>query len=325
MNEQGLAQIPLSGFAAQHLLDVESLSRTDIEAILDRAEFYEKLLTARQPVEKVLEGKIVLTLFFEPSTRTRISFEMAAKRLGADVVNWDFERSSMAGKGESLKDTIRTLDAVQPDALVIRHSEQGAAFLAAEHASLSRAPVINAGDGIRAHPTQALLDALAMRQAKGPLEDLTVAIVGDISHSRVARSNIALLAKMGATIRLIGPRSLMPTSFPGAKVEIYHDLGQGLPGADIVMCLRIQRERMAVGELPEESEYHRRFGMTRAWMDVAGSGALVMHPGPMNRGIEIAEDLPDDPDRSLILEQVRLGVPVRMAVLDLLLGGRGRV
>lgn len=294
-----------------HLTGIDDLTPQQIKALLDRA-----LALKSGAAIKSLDGRVILTLFFEDSTRTRTSFKIAAKRLGAEVVNWDVKTSALS-KNESLLDTIQTLGAMQPDAVIVRSREYNAPhFISGQVAC----PVINAGDSTREHPTQALLDALTMREAKGALETLTVAICGDVAHSRVAGANIRLLGKMGATVRVIAPESLMPQEFPAEGVETYTDLKEGLPGCDIVMALRIQKERMESADIPDTAWVHKHYGITLDRLNLAGPEALLMHPGPMNRGIEVDESLPDDPQRSLILQQVANGVWVRMAVLEEMLG-----
>jgi len=295
---------------ARHLLDIESLSDADVTALLARAQEYADGRTAPD----LLRGTIVFSLFFENSTRTATSFETAAKRLGAQVVAWARTASSMA-KGESFGDTIATLLAMGPDAIVLRHDEHGAPGWVAAQAPC---PVINGGDACRAHPTQALLDALTLRQHFGSLEGLEVVICGDIAHSRVARSNMALLPRLGARVRVIAPPNFMPQALPDG-VQGHTDMDAGLAGAQAVMMLRIQRERMDAADIPDAAAYHAGWGLTPERLERAGLGAVALHPGPMNRGVEIADAVADDPERSLILRQVANGIPVRMAVLDLLL------
>jgi len=261
----------------------------------------------------------LINLFFEDSTRTRTSFELAGKRLGADVINMSVSTPSV-NKGETLLDTAATLNAMHCDLLVVRHDQSGAPNLLAQKVD---AAVINAGDGTHEHPTQALLDALTIRRRKGRLEGLTVAICGDILHSRVARSNIHLLTTMGSRVRVLGPPTLMPAEVERLGVEAFHDMERGLSGADIVMMLRLQRERMQRGLVPSAREYFRFFGLDAAKLAMAKPDALVMHPGPMNRGVEIDSAVADDPQRSVIREQVEMGVAVRMAVLDTLARGHG--
>ena len=261
-----------------------------------------------------MRGRTQINLFFESSTRTRTSFELAGKRLGADVINMSVEGSSIK-KGETLIDTAMTLNAMQPDLLVVRHDESGAVALLAQKVDCA---VINAGDGSHAHPTQALLDALTIRRRKGRLAGLTVAICGDILHSRVARSNIELLTTMGAAVRVVAPPTLLPAAIERLGVAVHHDMRQGLETCDIVMMLRLQIERMHGSFVPSTREYYRFYGLDYEKLSVAKPDALVMHPGPMNRGIEIDTALADDIDRSLIREQVEMGVAVRMACLEAL-------
>jgi aspartate carbamoyltransferase catalytic subunit len=303
--------------ALAHLLDLRALSRDEVTQILDTSEaFFE---VSRRPVRKVptLRGKTIINLFYEASTRTRTSFEIAAKRLSADAVNMTVSTSSVS-KGETLYDTCKTLEAMHPDVVVIRHSASGAPHYVA---SKLRCGVVNAGDGMHAHPTQGLLDAFTIRRAKGTLEGLTVTIVGDVAHSRVARCNSVLLRKFGCRVRVVGPRTLVPPRFAEAfDVEVFHELAPALEGADVVMCLRIQRERLQDALLPSLREYSRTFGIGNAQLALAKKDAIVMHPGPMNRGVEIAHDVADGP-QSVVLDQVEAGVAVRMAVLYLLAGG----
>lgn len=303
-------------FTQSHLTGVAALSAEEIDTILERAQYYADQLADASYRSDLLKGKTILSLFFEDSTRTRVSFEMAARRLGADWVNIDIDRSSV-NKGESFLDTIQTLLAItQPHGIVVRHKEYGAPDFIAAHAPC---PVINAGDSWREHPTQALLDALTIKQHKGTLKDLRIAICGDIAHSRVAASNMILLTKMGGDVRVIAPEALMPDKLAAEGVTKFHSLEDGLPGCDIVMMLRLQKERMEQSAIPSEAAYFNEYGLTQDKLALAKPDALVMHPGPMNRGVEIADDVADDPHRSLILKQVANGVPVRMAVMDLLL------
>lgn len=267
-----------------------------------------------------LRGLTIINAFFEASTRTLLSFEIAGKRLGADVVNMHIAQSSVR-KGETLIDTAITLDAMRADAIVIRHGSSGAVALIADKV---RCPVLNAGDGRHEHPTQALLDALTIRRRKGAIEGQIVAICGDILHSRVARSNIIALSTLGAQVRVVGPPTLIPDGIEGMGVTAYTDMDAGLDGVDVVMMLRLQSERMDGAFLPSAREYHALYGLTRERLSHAAPDALVMHPGPMNRGVEIASDIADDLDRSAIAEQVEMGVAVRMACLDVLTRrGRG--
>ncbi len=290
----------------------------DIGQLLDLAESYVLLNRSGKTQRDLLRGRTLINLFFEDSTRTRTSFELAGKRLGADVINMSVATSSV-NKGETLLDTAATLNAMHCDLLVVRHAQSGAPDLLAQKVE---AAVINAGDGTHEHPTQALLDALTIRRRKGRLAGLTVAICGDIAHSRVARSNIHLLTAMGSRVRVVGPPTLMPAEIEAFGVERHHDMDAGLDGADIVMMLRLQRERMGDGGLvPSAREFFRFWGLDAARLARARPDALVMHPGPMNRGVEIDSAVADDPLRSVIREQVEMGVAVRMAVLDTLSRG----
>ncbi|MFX4222738.1 MAG: aspartate carbamoyltransferase catalytic subunit [Thalassobaculum sp.] len=302
----------------RHLLGIEGLTRPDIDLLLDRSDRF--VDQNRQLDKKVsnLRGRTVINLFFENSTRTRTSFELAGKRLGGDVINMSVGTSSIK-KGESLIDTAMTLNAMHPDALVVRHAESGAVHLLAEKVNCS---VINAGDGSHEHPTQALLDALTIRRRKGRLEGLEVAICGDVAHSRVARSNIHLLSVMGARVRLVAPPTLLPSGIERMGVEIHHDMERGIAGCDIVMMLRLQTERMRGSFVPSVREYFRYFGLDVDKLQAAKPDALIMHPGPMNRGVEIDSLVADDIDRSLIREQVEMGVAVRMAILDILVSNQ---
>jgi aspartate carbamoyltransferase catalytic subunit len=265
----------------------------------------------------LLKGRTLINLFFEASTRTQSSFELAGKRLGADVLNMSVKTSSVA-KGETLIDTASTLNAMRPDILVVRHQDSGAAELLARKLDCS---VVNAGDGAHEHPTQALLDALTIRRRLGRVEGLNVAICGDILHSRVARSNIRLLSMLGARVRLVAPKTLLPAEVERFGVEIFTSMREGLAGADIVMMLRLQLERMTGAFVPSSREYFRFYGLDREKLAYAKPGALVMHPGPMNRGVEISSDIADDLEVSVIAEQVEMGVAIRMAVLDALARG----
>jgi aspartate carbamoyltransferase catalytic subunit len=298
----------------RHLLAIEGMHPPDIAQLLDLAESYALLNRSGKAPRDLLRGKTLINLFFEDSTRTRTSFELAGKRLGADVINMSVAASSV-NKGETLIDTATTLNAMNCDLLVVRHSQSGAPALLAQKVESC---VINAGDGTHEHPTQALLDALTIRRHKGSLDNLTVAICGDIAHSRVARSNILLLLTLGARVRLIGPPTLMPVGIENLGVQVFDSMEQGLPGCDIVMMLRLQKERMNRGLVPSAREFFRRYGLDHARLALARPDALVMHPGPMNRGVEIDSAVADDIPRSLIREQVEMGVAVRMAVLDTL-------
>jgi aspartate carbamoyltransferase catalytic subunit len=297
----------------RHLLGIEGLSHLDIEALLDRAEAYVALSRQVEKKTATLRGRTQINLFFEPSTRTQASFELAGKRLGADVMNMSVGSSSVK-KGETLIDTAATLNAMRPDILVVRHHAAGAVNLLARKVDCS---VVNAGDGAHEHPTQALLDALTIRRNKGRITGLTVAICGDILHSRVARSNIILLSALGAKVRLVAPSTLLPPGVERMGVEVFRDMRKGLEGVDIVMMLRLQLERMNGAFVPSSKEYFRYFGLDRDKLSLAAPDALVMHPGPMNRGVEISSEVADGA-QSLIREQVEMGVAVRMAVLDAL-------
>jgi len=298
----------------RHLLAIEGLSPVVIGDLLNLAESYALLNRSGKTQRDRLRGRTLINLFFEDSTRTRTSFELAGKRLGADVINMSVSTSSVK-KGETLLDTAWTLNAMQCDLLVVRHDQSGAPNLLAQKVEPA---VINAGDGMHEHPTQALLDALTIRRHRGKLEGLTVAICGDVAHSRVARSNIHLLNAMGCTVRVVGPATLMPTSIAELGVTVFHDMAAGLEGADVVMMLRLQKERMSRNLLPSSREYFRFFGLDAQKLAFAKPDALVMHPGPMNRGVEIDSAVADDPSHSVISEQVEMGVAVRMAVLDML-------
>ncbi len=301
----------------RHLLGLQGMHPTRIEPFLDLAESYVLLNRQRKMQRDLLRGRTLINLFFEDSTRTRTSFELAGKRLGADVINMSVSTSSV-NKGETLLDTAATLNAMRTDLLVVRHAQSGAPALLAQKVEAS---VINAGDGTHEHPTQALLDALTIRRRCGRLQGLLVAICGDISHSRVARSNIHLLTAMGSRVRVIGPPTLMPVAIDRLGVEVFHDMDAGLRDVDVVMMLRLQRERMQSGLVPSEREYFRFFGLDARRLALARPGALVMHPGPMNRGVEIDSAVADH-QQSVIQEQVEMGVAVRMAVLDRLSRGR---
>lgn len=308
----------MPSFSHHHLLDIETLSPAEINAVLDLAERYVDQNRARKKQNK-LDGETVVNLFFEPSTRTRVSFEIAAKRLGAEVINIPVEHSSTK-KGETLLDTVLNLDAMRIDALVIRHPESGVPKSIAEQ---MKASVINAGDGTNEHPTQALLDAFTIRRHKKKLQGLNVAICGDIAHSRVARSNVHLLTKLGAKVRLVAPPYFSTDKYAGLGIEIFGDMKQGIQDADVVMMLRIQQERMSQSEFAVSlKDYHQRYGLDHKKLEAAKPDVIVMHPGPVNREVEITNKLADDPKYSVIREQVEMGVATRMAVLDLLLSRR---
>ena len=301
---------------ARHLLGVQGMHPTRITPILDLAENYTLLNRSRKTPRDLLRGRTLINLFFEDSTRTRTSFELAGKRLGADVVNMTVASSSV-NKGETLLDTAATLNAMHTDLLVVRHSQSGAPALLAQKVQAS---VVNAGDGTHEHPTQALLDALTIRRHFGVFEGLTIAICGDVSHSRVARSNIHLLTAMGCQVRVVGPPTLVPGAIGALGVSIHHTMEDGLRGVDVVMMLRVQRERMKGTQVPSAREYFRFYGLDNKRLALAKPHALVMHPGPMNRGVEIDSRVADS-DQSVIREQVEMGVAVRMAVLDILSRG----
>lgn len=297
------------------LLGIKELSKDEINLILDTAAGFKDVLGRDIKKVPTLRGKTAVNLFFEPSTRTRTSFELAAKRLSTDVINFSVPTSSVV-KGESLIDTALTVQALGADFIIIRHSSAGVPHLLAKKL---RASVINAGDGMNEHPTQALLDAFTIREKKGRIEGLEIAIVGDIIHSRVAKSNIYCLTKLGARVRLIGPPTLIPKEIRGTGVEVFHDMEAGLKDADVVIMLRIQMERQGKGFFPSTEEYSKNWGLTAERFSLAKDDAIVMHPGPMNRGIEITSEIADGP-RSVILEQVTNGLAVRMAVMYLLAG-----
>jgi aspartate carbamoyltransferase catalytic subunit len=299
-------------FPHRHLLGIDALSAEEILFLLDEAEPWVEFNRGARRADSRLAGLTQFNLFFENSTRTLFSFEVAGKRLGAQVANFHPGGSSVT-KGESLIDTALNLDAMRPDVMIVRHGETGAPH---EVAQAVGCPVINAGDGTGEHPTQALLDALTMRRRKGRIEGLEVAICGDIRHSRVAGSNLKLLPKLGARVRLVGPSDLLPEQ-PGT-LPTFTDLDEGLRGADVVMMLRIQRERMESSVEGSLAGYHARYGLTMERLERAAPDSIVMHPGPMNRGVEIDPEVADHPTRSAILEQVEMGVAVRMAVLDVL-------
>jgi aspartate carbamoyltransferase catalytic subunit len=298
----------------RHLLGIEGLAPPHISLLLDRSESYVEQNRQADKKKSILRGRTIINLFFEASTRTRTSFELAAKRLGGDVINMSVSTSSVK-KGETLIDTAMTLNAMHPDVLVVRHPESGAVKLLSEKVNCA---VINGGDGSHEHPTQALLDALTIRRRMGRLSGLRVAICGDILHSRVARSNIYLLNIMGADVRLVAPRTLLPSKVERLGVEVFHDMNKGLEGCDIVMMLRLQTERMHANFIPSIREYFHFFGLDYDKLAKANPSALIMHPGPMNRGVEIDSVVADDYGRSVIREQVEMGVAVRMACLELL-------
>ena len=301
-------------FSQTHLLGIEDLHPVEITTLLDRANAYAEAERGSREHGQPLKGLTQINMFFEASTRTQASFEIAGKRLGADVMNMAMAASSLK-KGETLIDTALTLNAMHPDLLVVRHPHSGAVKLLADKVNCA---VLNAGDGKHEHPTQALLDALTIRRAKGRLHRLVIAICGDIAHSRVARSNIHLLGKMENRVRLIGPPTLIPAGAADWGVEVYGDMAEGLKDADVVMMLRLQKERMDGAFIPSEREYFHRFGLNAEKLSFAKPDAIVMHPVPMNRGVEIDGNIADDINRSVIQEQVEMGVAVRMAAMALL-------
>lgn len=297
------------------LLGIKELSVEEINLILDTAAGFKDVLGRDIKKVPTLRGKTAVNLFFEPSTRTRTSFELAAKRLSTDVINFSVPTSSVV-KGESLVDTAMTVQALGADFVIIRHSSSGVPHLLARQL---KASVINAGDGTNEHPTQALLDAFTIRENKGQIKNLNIAIIGDIAHSRVAKSNIYSLTKLGARVRLIGPPTLIPKEMTSIGVDIFHDMGTGLKDVDVLMMLRLQIERQGKGFFPSTEEYSKNWCLTLERLSLAKNDVIVMHPGPMNRGIEIVSEIADGP-RSVILEQVTNGIAVRMAVMYLLAG-----
>ena len=309
-----LKKLTAPSFRHPHLLSIDGLTREDATTILDIAEQYVERNKKTNKKHPILKGRTLINLFFENSTRTRTSFELAGKRLGADVINMS-PSNSATKKGETLIDTAMTLNAMQPDFISVRHSESGAVQLLSEKVNCS---VINAGDGSHQHPTQALLDALTIRRKKGHIEGLNISICGDILHSRVARSNITLLKLMGANVTIIAPPTLMPANPEVLGAKISYNMKEGIKGADIIMMLRMQSERMNGIFIPSIREYFHLYGLDKAKLSLAKPDALVMHPGPINRGVEIDTEIADDIHRSVILEQVEMGVAIRQAVLQLL-------
>lgn len=301
----------------KHLLGIDELDKAQIDALLDRAQYYADGLAIGKWDHGKLTGKVILHLFFEHSTRTLTSFELAAKRLGAEVINWNPETSSLT-KGENFTDTIDTLAAMKPDAIVMRHADFGAPKFVAGRVNC---PVINGGDSWREHPTQALLDALTMRQHFGSIEGLNVTIIGDIAHSRVASSNMQLLTKLGASVRVIAPDVLMPEELVVDDVQKFSSLDEGLPGSDVVMTIRLQKERMDTALIGSDASYFNEFGVTLNKLDLHCPKAVVMDPGPLVRNVQMEDSVAEDPHRSLILKQVANGIPTRMAVLDIMVGG----
>ncbi|BCA79751.1 aspartate carbamoyltransferase catalytic subunit [Desulfuromonas sp. AOP6] len=303
-------------FPHKHILGTEQLSKEDIIQILDTAESFREINSRAIKKVPTLRGKTIVNLFYEASTRTRTSFEIAGKRLSADTINISASSSSVV-KGETLEDTARNIEAMKPDIIVMRHSASGAPNYLAKRLNCS---VINAGDGAHEHPSQALLDLLTIRQHKGRIEGLKVAIIGDIAHSRVARSDLYALIKMGATVRLAGPGTMIPPGIERLGAEVYTDINQALEGADVIMMLRIQLERQGKTLLPTLREYARFYGLNKDNLKLAQKDAIIMHPGPMNRGVEISSIVADG-DQNVILDQVENGVAVRMALLYLVAGG----
>jgi aspartate carbamoyltransferase catalytic subunit len=304
-------------FKHKHCLGIQDLSPAEITTVLQTAESFIEISTREVKKVPTLRGKTIINLFFEPSTRTRSSFELAAKRLSADIVNFNKQASSVI-KGESFKDTILNLEAMNPDALIIRHPSSGAPHFAT---TFCRSHIINAGDGAHEHPTQALLDAFTIKQEKKNFQDLKVVIVGDILHSRVARSNIFLLRKMGSRVVCVGPPSLLPLEFRQFGVEIDFNFDRAIEGAEVIMMLRIQIERQEKNYFPSIREYRNLYSLTEKRFNRAKKNAIIMHPGPINRGVEISADLADS-TKSVILKQVENGIAIRMAILYLLLGGK---
>jgi aspartate carbamoyltransferase catalytic subunit len=308
------ARKPAAFFPHRHLLGIEGLSADEITRLLDLSQSYAERPKDDQRARSLLSGRTVMNLFFENSTRTLTSFELAAKRLGADVINMAVSTSSIK-KGETLLDTAMTLNAMGPDVMVVRHPESGAVNLLSQKVD---GAVVNAGDGRHEHPTQALLDALTIRRRRGKIQGLVVAICGDVLHSRVARSNIYLLTKLGAKVRVIAPTTLLPAQVDKMGVEVFTDMRKGLKDVDVVMMLRLQLERMQGAYVPSIREYFHFYGLDYDKLEAAKPDAIIMHPGPMNRGVEIDSELADDINRSVIREQVEMGVAVRMACLDAL-------
>jgi aspartate carbamoyltransferase catalytic subunit len=303
-------------FRHKHILGTEQLSREDIELILDTADSFKEINSRTIKKVPTLRGRTIVNLFYEASTRTRTSFEIAGKRLSADTINITASSSSVV-KGETLEDTAKNIEAMAPDIIVMRHAASGAPHYLAERLACS---VINAGDGAHEHPSQALLDLLTIRQHKGKLEGLTVAIIGDITHSRVARSNLYAMKKMGMTVRLAGPGTMVPPGIERLGAEVYTDMNAAIKDADVIMTLRIQLERQGKTMLPTLREYARFYGLNPNNLKLAKEDAIVLHPGPMNRGVEISSYVADGP-QNVILEQVENGVAVRMALLYLVAGG----
>ena len=301
---------PIATLNSKHLLSIEGMNKLEINSLLDRADYFADLDPLK--IIKTLNGYVILNVFFENSTRTRVSFELAGRRLGAEVINISVDKSSIK-KGESLLDTANTLSAMKPNLLIVRHPESGAPKLFSDYLNCS---IVNAGDGRHEHPTQALLDALTIRRRLGRIEGLKIAICGDILNSRVARSNIHLLTTLGVEVRCIAPPTLMPKSLENLGVNCFNSLKDGINNVNAIMLLRLQNERMSGTESPSKREYYRFYGLDEEKLRMAHHDAVIMHPGPMNRGVEIASSLADNEDRSLIKTQVEIGVAIRMATIE---------
>ena len=301
---------PIATLNSKNLLSIEGMNKLEINSLLDRADYFADLDPLK--IIKTLNGYVILNVFFENSTRTRVSFELAGRRLGAEVINISVDKSSIK-KGESLLDTANTLSAMKPNLLIVRHPESGAPKLFSDYLNCS---IVNAGDGRHEHPTQALLDALTIRRRLGRIEGLKIAICGDILNSRVARSNIHLLTTLGVEVRCIAPPTLMPKSLENLGVNCFNSLKDGINNVNAIMLLRLQSERMSGTESPSKREYYRFYGLDEEKLSMAHHDAVIMHPGPMNRGVEIASSLADNEDRSLIKTQVEIGVAIRMATIE---------
>ena len=301
---------PIATLNSKNLLSIEGMNKLEINSLLDRADYFADLDPLK--IIKTLNGYVILNVFFENSTRTRVSFELAGRRLGAEVINISVDKSSIK-KGESLLDTANTLSAMKPNLLIVRHPESGAPKLFSDYLNCS---IVNAGDGRHKHPTQALLDALTIRRRLGRIEGLKIAICGDILNSRVARSNIHLLTTLGVEVRCIAPPTLMPKSLENLGVNCFNSLKDGINNVNAIMLLRLQNERMSGTESPSKREYYRFYGLDEEKLRMAHHDAVIMHPGPMNRGVEIASSLADNEDRSLIKTQVEIGVAIRMATIE---------
>ena len=301
---------PIATLNSKNLLSIEGMNKLEINSLLDRADYFADLDPLK--IIKTLNGYVILNVFFENSTRTRVSFELAGRRLGAEVINISVDKSSIK-KGESLLDTANTLSAMKPNLLIVRHPESGAPKLFSDYLNCS---IVNAGDGRHEHPTQALLDALTIRRRLGRIEGLKIAICGDILNSRVARSNIHLLTTLGVEVRCIAPPTLMPKSLENLGVNCFNSLKDGINNVNVIMLLRLQNERMSGTESPSKREYYRFYGLDEEKLRMAHHDAVIMHPGPMNRGVEIASSLADNEDRSLIKTQVEIGVAIRMATIE---------